>query len=250
MKLKTLQIQRVVDEAAEAILDKILEEGLKPGDQLPSQGELSAQLGIGRSSIREAVQRLLVLGVVKVEHGRHMTVGNVAKRTLPNNFFKVESALRSQACQDVLEVRALLEPELAALAAQRAEPAQVQKLEMILEQMLQASSIEKLRELTRDFHHTLAQCTQNEAAVHILAALDESAQPLYQNIDPARFSKGDQAALIHQYEQMLQALKARDETRMRLLMQQHAHSQVSEAQNSPLPPLLLQQQQKTGIISP
>jgi len=221
MKLKPLQTQQVVDKAANAILDRIVEEGLKPGDLLPSQGELSERLGIGRSSIREAVQRLVMLGVVKVEHGRHMKVGNAVRRNLPSNLAELEAELRKQAWKDLVEIRALLEPELAVLAALRAEPQQVEKLEEILAEMHQPDSAARMLELNRTFHCVLAECSQNKAAERLMAALDISSLPLYQPLYETLYRQDPGRNEAAQHDAILQAVKEKNTTGIRTLMQQH-----------------------------
>jgi GntR family transcriptional regulator, transcriptional repressor for pyruvate dehydrogenase complex len=224
MKLKPLQVQQVVEEAANAILDRIVEEELKPGDLLPSQGELSFQLGIGRSSIREAVQRLVVLGVVKVEHGRRMAVGNAVRRSLPSSL----DSLRKEAWKDLLEVRALLEPEMAALAAQRATAAQIETLENIVAEMENPANAMELLELNRTFHRTLAECTQNKAAERVLLALEESSHPLYQALYETLVRENAGSNEAAQHRPLLQALQEKDSSGIRTLMQHHSQQYLAQ----------------------
>ncbi len=103
----------------------------KPGDKLPSERELMAQLGVGRSAIREALQALAMMNLIETQHGRGSYVAgdtNGAVQAL------LRTARRSEeeSIQELLEFRRFLECETAALAARRRTNDDLRRLEQAL----------------------------------------------------------------------------------------------------------------------
>ena len=75
-----------------AIKDYILQTHLKPGDPLPTEAQLCADLGVSRSSVREAVRTLVALDIVQVRHGHGMFVGQVSMRPMIESLVQVRSS--------------------------------------------------------------------------------------------------------------------------------------------------------------
>jgi len=106
------------------LLSQLRNGSIRPGDRLPGEHELMRMLGVGRSSVREALRALITLGLVETRPGR----GPVVVARSPNPLAglgtgtDVADALQKSAVLDLLEVRECLEGQAAALAAQRATP--------------------------------------------------------------------------------------------------------------------------------
>lgn len=102
------------------IIDRIHSGALKPGDILPPETELMRMFGVGRSSLREALQGLRTLGLVDSRPGRGTMITSSAKNPL-DHFAGPDTLdrLRKWALLDLLEVREALEGQAAALAAER-----------------------------------------------------------------------------------------------------------------------------------
>ncbi len=140
------------------------------GTRIPSEAELAAELGVGRSSVREAVRLLARDGLLDVRHG----VGTFVARP-PTAGAGLEQLLRRARLLEVYEVRRALEIEAARLAAERARPEDLRRLRAMLAarhySTEEATAVFVAADL--DFHATVV----NIAGNSILSALFESVRP-------------------------------------------------------------------------
>jgi GntR family transcriptional repressor for pyruvate dehydrogenase complex len=166
--------QRLSDKVASRILEVIVDTPLRPGDFLPSERILGEQFGVSRTVIREALRSLAGKGVVDMAQGRRLRVARVEPSTVRESMRLFLQGRPSLDYARVHEVRALLETEVAALAAERAAKADLDQL---------AASCESLAELLDDpeaaseadieFHRVLARSTHNELFLVVLDSIDE-----------------------------------------------------------------------------
>jgi GntR family transcriptional regulator, transcriptional repressor for pyruvate dehydrogenase complex len=120
--------QRISELVSEKILELIRAGELKAGDRLPSEHELVRQLGVGRTSVREALQRLKAVGVVTVERGRGAFVSQLSAADAHADFLRW-SVVHQFAAQDLMESRMALEQMAAAAAAVRGTAEQIAAIE-------------------------------------------------------------------------------------------------------------------------
>jgi GntR family transcriptional repressor for pyruvate dehydrogenase complex len=106
------------DQIAARLIDLITERRLKAGDRLPPERELAASMGVSRSSLREALRALAMLGVAEMRHGdgTYLTALDPAALMKPVGLVL---ALSDGGLEQLFEARKLVEPGLAALAAER-----------------------------------------------------------------------------------------------------------------------------------
>jgi GntR family transcriptional regulator, transcriptional repressor for pyruvate dehydrogenase complex len=117
LALGELPRSKLAERVAQEILGGIRSERLAPGTRIPSERELMSALGVGRSTIREAINGLAMLGVLEIRHGQGAFVVDAdAGRTAPK---AIAVALARGATRDLFEARRLVEPEAARLAAER-----------------------------------------------------------------------------------------------------------------------------------
>ena len=111
---------------AEDIIAFILEENLKPGDKLPNETVLCQRLNVGRSSLREAMRALASRNIVTIRQGSGTYIASstgVADDPLGLSFINNKKKL----IHDLMEIRFLLEPSIAALAAMHADDTEIKK---------------------------------------------------------------------------------------------------------------------------
>ena len=119
------------------LLDLIQQRHLGPGDRLPAERELAATMGVSRSSLREALRALTVLGVCEMRHGTGTYVSSLEPDLLVRPLSFVLS-LSDGGFDQLFEARKVVEPAIAALAADRADDAALARFDACLEQAEEA----------------------------------------------------------------------------------------------------------------
>lgn len=160
---------------SEHILDLIESKGLKQGERLPSMKELASLFSVATPTIREALRQLQAIGVVDIRHGSGVYVKNVTRGIMIANphFGELDSTIVLQ----LLEARTVIEPDLAAMAAQRADDEDIQRLEVILreaEHLLKGHD-DELHTVNMGFHLEIARISGNR----VLSQMFESLIELY-----------------------------------------------------------------------
>jgi GntR family transcriptional repressor for pyruvate dehydrogenase complex len=143
---------------------------LRPGDQLPPERALAEQFQVSRASVREALRSLELLGVVETRAGG----GTFVRRTGPEDLARPLSNLiaRGHTLTDVIEVRGLIEPAIAASAARRIRPEELVELRAILEQQAErVAAGESYAEEDTRFHELIGQAARNELLVTMLGVI-------------------------------------------------------------------------------
>ena len=164
---------RISDVIAGDLESRILEGSLKPGDRLPPERDLAAQLGVSRPPLREAIQKLVSKGLVVTRHG----VGTIVTDRLEAPFvdswqemLKAHPTLQS----DMLEFRHILEGHAAFLAAERATDADIERLDALFEALEATYDSDDLKtNIDNDvaFHQAIAETTHNAMIGHLTASL-------------------------------------------------------------------------------
>jgi len=194
---------RLSEKAYQLIKEKIITLDLPPSSLINEQ-TLMEDLELGRTPIREALQRLAADGLVNVVPRRGMFVANIHITDL----------------QKVFEVRILLEGFCARLAAERITDEQIAEIEAVLQELEQTQNadIETLMTIDERFHALLYQAAGNELLTEALDRLYAPSLRLwYLVVDRL----ADLRAEIVVHREIIPALKARDGARAEAIMQQH-----------------------------
>ena len=144
----------------EQIIDLISREVLVPGERLPAERELCKNFGVGRTSLREALRSLTVMGILDGQVGKGTFV--CSNSNYLENTIRWGLLLDQKTVEDLIETRMMLECETASLAAQRAKAEDLREIQETLEEMSESieSPVEFL-EADLKFHLLIAQATQN-----------------------------------------------------------------------------------------
>jgi GntR family transcriptional repressor for pyruvate dehydrogenase complex len=192
--LQPIRRTRIYAEVVDRILTLVKRGHLGAGDKLPSERHLAQQLNVSRSTLREAMTALEVLGIVEIRAGVGIFIG-------PNGAVASNSGVMDQVTQliervgplEILEVRALFEPGMARLAAQRRTNDDLLAMENAVRQME-----EELRQ-GRDawqpdwgFHRAIAAATQNPLVEMVLDNLGQRMEnPLWKLMRARNFEVDD-----------------------------------------------------------
>jgi len=167
---EAIRRNKVYEEVARQIESLILEK-LKPGDKLPPERELAELFSVSRSSIRDAIRSLELAGLVEPRQGVGTVVREVTAGTLINPLVNALKHKR-QLVSELLEVRKMIEPPLAARAAKHASPDEIAEMEDILRR--QAEKMGR-GEMTIDedseFHYSIAMASGNSVVLKVLDVL-------------------------------------------------------------------------------
>jgi GntR family transcriptional repressor for pyruvate dehydrogenase complex len=158
--------QQVVD----ALCGKLRSGAYRVGDRLPSEPELGAELGVSRSTVREAVRELTALGVVEIQHGRGTFVRSLRPDLLLRGDSLVEPA-NDRIREELLEVRSIVEPEAAALAAERATEEEIERLRYDVARLADAIGHGSAPPEDLGFHLDLVRATHNAALWRVSGAI-------------------------------------------------------------------------------
>ncbi len=196
---------KLVDIASDAIIEMIHKKEYDQYGYLPSEGDLAIQLDVSRSTIREAVRSLEVRGFLHRRHGKGLEVANnsidVITRSLEDMILKEEDILN-----DLLEIRMVLEPVCANLAATRATAQDLVDMQNFIDIMLlETSTDEEYYKADLDFHITLARASRNRIYLSMITAYTPILLKLIEETTEIRHEP------VHHYHQkILEAVKSRD----------------------------------------
>jgi GntR family transcriptional regulator, transcriptional repressor for pyruvate dehydrogenase complex len=168
-ELETIPRSRVYEVVAQQIREHILKD-LAPGDTLPSERELVRMLGVSRSSVREAVHSLELTGLLEARQGIGTVVRDSSVDSLINPVANVLQ--KAKHIGELLDVRKMLEPPVAASAARNISPQQIEEMEKILrlqEEKLQHN--EPAIEEDSSFHYAIAVAANNSVVMKLIDVL-------------------------------------------------------------------------------
>jgi len=213
------------------MIDLISRGVLKPGSKIPSESQLRQQFGVGRTSVREALRSLSVMGILSTHPGDGTYVSEDSTRYL-QRAVQWGLLLDRKVAQDLVETRLMLECQTAYTAASRADEANLTDLRRSVADM--ESSIEDpdgYLEADLRFHLLLAQSTQNSILYNLLSLIRGYLQAwikeaLRGSPDHDRVSRAKLSILEHRH--VLEAIESRNPDRALSAMRSHILSSSAE----------------------
>jgi len=160
----------LTDEAIDKIKQMILSGRVRPGEKLPREADLAAELGLSRNSLREAVKALSVINVLDVRQGDGTYATSLAPSLLLEALSFIVDFHRDDTVLDFLEVRRILEPAATALATIRMSEEDQAELGKVLETVDVDTPVEELVAADLEFHRQIAVGARNP----VLASLVDS----------------------------------------------------------------------------
>lgn len=173
IKRKKSLVEEVVEVLSTYILQGILNGDLQPGDKLPAERKLAEQLQIGRSTLREATQVLVILNLLEIKpgHGTYIADGTSEFNASP---FSWGLILQQKSLNELVEMRKLLETECAFLAAERATKLELENIRKTfrkMEDMCKEQNAEGMVDADIEFHLEIALASHNNVLYQTLRTI-------------------------------------------------------------------------------
>lgn len=170
--MKEETIKPLGEIASEKIIKLIVDNNLKIGDKLPNEYELADKLGVGRSTIREAIKALVSRNILEIKRGSGTFIKcGVADDPLGLIFVKDKLKL----AVDLLEIRFMIEPKIASLAAQNATQEDIKEISKLCDEV-EELILKGVPHIQKDieFHTAIARSSKNLVTTNLVPIINKS----------------------------------------------------------------------------
>lgn len=192
----------------------------KPGDQLPSEGDLAKQFNVSKPSVRESLKHLMAIGAVEIAHGKPAMVREMNSLPLVN-FFHLAVSTEDASLREAVELRRGLEIESALLATERATPEDIAELGRLIELLDKyKSQPEQWVPAHVAFHEALVRAAHNRFYSFLQEALKETLERTNWQILKAN-SKRDPDVAFKRHLELFEAIKSGKRNNTRRAIESH-----------------------------
>lgn len=219
MSYSPIQSSRLYEQIVEQIEKHIVDGTLQPGDKLPSERQLCEQFSVSRTVIREAIRALHQKGFVDIQHGRGTFITNSTADLIRNSLGLMVKVGQEEAQQNLIGVREILEPEIAALAAQNASDDDIAEMQANIDMMDKSlKDAEGFIAADHAFHIALAKASGN-SLISIL--IDPIVDLLYEQRKYIFLNTRGATRGQYHHKRILAAIKERNAQAAREAMRAH-----------------------------
>jgi GntR family transcriptional repressor for pyruvate dehydrogenase complex len=216
---KVVQTSRLYEQIVQQIEESITTGRLKEGDQLPAERELAHQFGVSRTAVREAVKALREKGLVEAYPGKGTFITNGTARSIRQTLDRMIKIGQPEGTASLAEVREILEPDIAALAATRADEENLAAMrEAIVVMDTARQDADAFIEADLDFHLALAEAASNPL---ILSLIDSIVGLLREQRMRTFYVDGGPERGQYHHKRILEAVEHRDSQGARDAMRAH-----------------------------
>lgn len=221
-RIQPVARRRLADGVIDQLKTLLIERDLKPGDKLPSERELALRFGVGRPSLREALRALDALGFVSIRPGDGVYVNEPSPASSLKGFqdsLEILVQLDQKTALEILDMRLILEPQTAALAARNASEEDIAALRSVFQTMEErADDPAAYLESDMEFHRIISRSSQNK----VLYLLIGSIQQLIRSTGRKFLSIPHPIDLFHsEHRKVFEAILERSEPKARDAMAAH-----------------------------
>jgi GntR family transcriptional repressor for pyruvate dehydrogenase complex len=228
---KVIQSSRLYEQIVQQIEDSIFKGELTEGSQLPAERELAEQFGVSRTAVREAIKALQEKGLVDAFPGRGTFVTSGTSNSMRRSLDRIIRTSEQNGWTYLVEVREILEPEIAALAATRADAEDITAMRQCVLKMDEAvRDSEAFIEADLDFHLALAEAAENPI---VLSLIDSIIGLLREQRLRISMVDGGPERGQRYHRSILEAIERHDAHAARVAMQAHLWQVREDSRNSP-----------------
>ena len=213
------ETSRLYERVVQNIEASVLEGTLRLGDKLPSERELCDQFGVSRTVIREAIRALREKGLVNIQPGRGTFITNDTSAAMRQSFGLMVRVGQEGTQKDLIQIRAILEPEIAALAARMAVEEEIAAMQQAVDEMDGAvHNADQFIRADQEFHLLLARATKNGL---IPMLIDPIVDLLWEQRKRIFLVEGGAQRGQYHHKRILQAVIDHQPAEARVFMQEH-----------------------------
>ena len=228
---KVVRTARLYEQIVQQIEESVLNGSLKPGDQLPAERDLAQRLGVSRTAVREAVKTLREKGLVEAYSGRGTFITDGTSQAARQSFdlmVKIGQQGQQEGLPHLVELRLVLEPGIAAMAAERVTDEDLAAMREAVAVMDRSQkNAESYIEADLDFHLALAEAAGNPLILSlidsIVGLLREQRKRIF-NVEG-----GPQRGQFH-HNRILEVMECRDPEMARIAMRAHLEQVRQDSQ--------------------
>jgi GntR family transcriptional repressor for pyruvate dehydrogenase complex len=218
---KTIQVSRLYEQIVQQVEDSIRKGELAEGSKLPAERDLARQFGVSRTAVREAIKALQEKGLVDAFPGRGTFVTSGRPTSMRRSLDRILKSDEAGSGEYLEEVREMLEPGIAAMAASRADDQVIAAMRECCEVMDAADGdSEAYIEADLDFHLALAEAAGNPIVLSLIDSIVALLRE--QRLQIFRVEGGPERGQRH-HKQILEAIERHDADAARSAMQAHLH---------------------------
>ncbi|MFT9493792.1 FadR/GntR family transcriptional regulator [Anaerosolibacter sp.] len=221
-----IKSKKVYQHVIEQIQVMVMDGTLKKGDKLPAERELAETLGVSRTSIREALRVLEIIGTIESRQGE----GNFITASMEKSLFEPLSVMfkiHQGTSLDILELRIIIENEAARIAAERIEQEDMDVLNELIQALAEAKDENESTIIDKEIHYKIAEITGNYLILSVLNAISTLMESF---IKEARVRiinwRKERNLLLQQHQEICASIIAKDPDRAYRAMQAHFQSVI------------------------
>lgn len=219
--LNTVKNTRVYEQVIEKIKNIIEKGELKCGDKLPSERELCEQLDVSRTSVREALRVLEILGIIECKMGE----GNFIKDNFEDSLLEPLSMtfmLHGSKTDEILDIRKFIEPGTAALAAKNINDEQLQEIKDLINLLNNTENEEKCAEIDKKIHYKIVRASGNYLVSNMMFAVSTLVETYIEDVVTNMFqSEENKSQVKKQHEDIVHAIEKHDSVGASIAMLKH-----------------------------
>ncbi len=217
MPIKKVVHQSIGEQVFEQLKEQIFNNEWRSGEKIPSENDLAVSFGVSRITVRQALQKLMALGLIETRLGE----GSFIKEAVPGinmNPLIPMAYLNENPLMELLEYRKVLEGNVAELATQKASEEELAKLEeayLLMEQV--KDDLQMFSKMDLNFHLLLANMTKNSLIIQTFHIFNDVLNRAFTQI----VSKRGNSAGIYYHQLLLEAVKSRNSREAKRIMDEH-----------------------------
>lgn len=217
MEIKKIEKASISDQVYDQLKKYLIQGVWKPGDKLPSENDLGKSFGVSRITIRQALSKLTILGLLETRTGEGSFVKELTPGIYVNEMIPV-TYLGKQSMNEVFEFRMIMEVESAGLAARKISEEELLALEESVKRMSEyKDNLEKYVDEDQKFHMIISKSTGNS----LIVQMNEIVRDVIRETINSLTKHVGMGIGLKYHKLLIEALRARDEEKAKKLMKEH-----------------------------